>query len=315
MASGLKRKQELFAGIDSPAILRQDAGVVLKPCALCGGRDARRIYMQAHFPVVKCRVCGLIYADEHFRADELAQFYTGDYYQRAYVCHPREIDRKIARDYVRQFMRVAAGRSGGRLLDFGSARGTFLGEIRRRGLDREWELRGIDINPDEVRMGQDAGLPVTCGDIFARELPEAAFDVVTAFSVLEHMQDPIATLRELRRVTRPGGSLVFVVPAGNCLIVRLAELAARVLGNSVRSFTDNVFHEEHLYYFTRQTVAAAFRLAGLEPLGTWGGPSYLETHPTSPFIAVPAYGLRAASFILRRQTMLVAAARRPNAPS
>jgi len=51
-------------------------------------------------------------------------------------------------------------------------------------------------------------------DITAIPVPDASFDVVLCTEVLEHVQDPIATLRELTRVLRPGGKLLLSAPLG-----------------------------------------------------------------------------------------------------
>ena len=296
VSESLKRKQELFSGVEVPEQLRRSDTVVLKPCALCGARDAARIYSQAHFPVVRCHRCGLMYADEHFREPDLAKFYSGDYYQRAYVCHPREIDRKIARGYVRAFQSIDPGNRGGSLLDFGSARGTFLAELLRRGYGDRWKLLGLDINSDEVNMGIAAGLPIVCADLADAALPEASFDAITAFSVLEHMQKPMESLLALTRLLKPGGELLVVIPDGDCLIIKLALLASRLLGDRARSFTDNVFHEEHLYYLEEDACGGLpeVRPDDQDPPGA---PSYLETHPTSFLVALGAWGIRAASFL------------------
>lgn len=297
-------KKELFRSVEAPAGLALDRGAAVKPCFLCGGRAATRLYMQAHFPVVRCDGCRLVYADEHFRAQDLASFYSGDYYQRAYVCHPKEIDRKIARDYVRAFDRVDRRLGRGRLLDFGSARGTFLAELRNRGYGDRWRFEGVDINPDEVRMGQEAGLPVRCVALEDAGFAEATFDAVTAFSVIEHLQDPASVLREISRVLRPGGEVLIIVPHGECLIIKLAVLASRLAGDRCRAFTDNVFHEEHLYYFGRRTLDRALGEAGFKVREWFFEPSYLETHPPGPLVAVGAYALRFASWLFRQQTML-----------
>jgi SAM-dependent methyltransferase len=47
----------------------------------------------------------------------------------------------------------------------------------------------------------------TTGDVYALELDDATFDVVHAHQVLQHLVDPVAALRELHRVLRPGGTL------------------------------------------------------------------------------------------------------------
>jgi SAM-dependent methyltransferase len=43
------------------------------------------------------------------------------------------------------------------------------------------------------------------GDVYGLDFPEATFDVVHAHQVLQHLTDPVAALREMARVTRPGG--------------------------------------------------------------------------------------------------------------
>jgi 2-polyprenyl-3-methyl-5-hydroxy-6-metoxy-1,4-benzoquinol methylase len=310
--------------VDQPMVRGEEAGALrvreyervteLKACVLCGARDARRVYMQAYFPVVRCKSCGLLYADEHFSEVDLEGFYSGNYYERAYVLHPKEIDQKLARDYAQLIERVISGRKEGKLLDFGSARGSFLAELIVRGHAENWDLLGIDINPDEIRLGEEAGLPVMCSELFAAEFEDETFDVVTAFSVIEHMQDPMGTLKELARVLKPGGNLVVIVPNGDCLLVRLAIIAGQLSRRLFRSFTDKVFHEEHFYYFTKKTFASMCYDVGLIPQAIFGAPSYLEVHPTSPWVALGAYGVRFASFILRRQTMLVAIVSKPPEP-
>ena len=309
-ASGRPSKQELFSAIEPNEVFSLDSSVILKVCALCGERRGRRLYMQAHFPVVKCDGCSLVYADEHFRQSQLQEFYSGDYYERAYVCHPPEIDAKIANDYVRAFERVERIMGSGRLLDFGSARGTFLKELQSRGYGENWELSGLDINADEVAMGQASGQALTCGTLDSVGFDPESFDVVTSFSVLEHLQRPLEELKKLHRVLRPGGRLLAIIPSGTCLILRLAILASRMLGERVRGFTDNVFHEEHLYYFSRQTLRRALEQTGFEVESFFGQPSYLETHPPGILIAIAATGLRFASWALRMQTMLGVVARR-----
>ena len=300
----MSSKKDLFKGVESPESLAANPDVALKPCFLCEGVSVKRLYMQEHFPVVRCKGCGLIYADEHFQQVDLETFYSGDYYQRAYVCHPPEIDEKVAADYVRAFEETDKSLKGGRLLDFGSARGTFLGALKDRGFSDRWQLEGVDINPDEVAMGQEAGRKVFCGEVSDPRFEDASYDAVTAFSVLEHLQKPDDVMRDLHRVLRPGGELVAIVPSGRCLILDLAVMASKVIGGPARGFTDNVFHEEHLYYFTRESMTRALRLTGFEPKSWFYLPSYLETHPPGLLVPIGAFGLRLASWALRKQTMM-----------
>ncbi|WP_430783543.1 class I SAM-dependent methyltransferase [Actinoplanes sp. G11-F43] len=84
---------------------------------------------------------------------------------------------------------------------------------------------GLDLTPDMLTAARRAGRG-DCADLVladARQLPvaDAVADVIFAAGLVHHLPDPIAGLRELARVTRPGGTLAIFHPTGR------AELAAR----------------------------------------------------------------------------------------
>jgi SAM-dependent methyltransferase len=99
--------------------------------------------------------------------------------------------------------------AGARLLDAGCGSGRTLDELLRYG-----RVSGVDVNPDAVRCARDRGHPdVHAAHIQRLDFPDCVFDVVTCMDVIEHTADDCCSLRELRRVTRPGGTLVLTVPA------------------------------------------------------------------------------------------------------
>ena len=96
-----------------------------------------------------------------------------------------------------------------RLLDAGCGSGRTLDELARYG-----RVSGVDVNPDAVRCARGRGhADVRVGRIERLDFSDAAFDVVTCMDVIEHTGDDFGSLRELRRVTRPGGTIVLTVPA------------------------------------------------------------------------------------------------------
>jgi SAM-dependent methyltransferase len=101
-------------------------------------------------------------------------------------------------------------KSADRLLDVGVGPGTITVDFAERLTDGP--IVGIDSAPAAVsatlRLAAERGvsnLSVSVGDVYDLEFPDASFDVVHAHQLLQHLSDPIAALRQMRRVCRPGG--------------------------------------------------------------------------------------------------------------
>ena len=88
------------------------------------------------------------------------------------------------------------------------ARAGIVQQTNFRGLAAR--VCGVDLDPrvvdnpmlDEGKIADAGGIPY----------PDAAFDVVFADNVLEHLPDPLAVFREIARVLKPGGVFLFKTP-------------------------------------------------------------------------------------------------------
>ncbi len=97
---------------------------------------------------------------------------------------------------------------GGRLLDVGCGNGRYLSTMRSLG----WQVQGVELSDEGVRVCRLADLPVHHGDLASASFPDAAFDLVTVRHVIEHIPTPHAFMQELARVLKPGGLLVVETP-------------------------------------------------------------------------------------------------------
>jgi len=116
--------------------------------------------------------------------------------------------RQIIKDFLKQ---ICAKLKPDRphILDVGCGTGANLEMLSGFG-----DAEGVDVSPEAITFCRDRGLNnVRLGQ--AEQLPFAdnSFDLVTALDVVEHLDDDVAGLREMRRVLRPGGRALLFVPA------------------------------------------------------------------------------------------------------
>ena len=96
-----------------------------------------------------------------------------------------------------------------RILDVGCGTGANLQMLSRFGV-----AEGVDVSVAALDFCRARGLAeVKQGAAESLPYEDAAFDLVTGLDVVEHLDDDIAGLKEMRRVLRPGGRAVLFVPA------------------------------------------------------------------------------------------------------
>jgi SAM-dependent methyltransferase len=97
---------------------------------------------------------------------------------------------------------------GQRLLDVGSGPGTITADLARfvtEVVAIEVTEEAADLTRAELERQGVTHATVVVGDVHALDLADDSFDVVHAHQVLQHVADPVGALREMLRVTRPGG--------------------------------------------------------------------------------------------------------------
>ena len=120
------------------------------------------------------------------------------------------------------FKRYVGG-PGRRVLDLGCRDGA----LTRAYLDGN-EVVGFDADREALAAAARVGIETHWADLDQPlEVPDASFDVVVAGELLEHLRDPQALVAEIRRVLRPGGTLVASVPNAYRLKGRLRFLLGR----------------------------------------------------------------------------------------
>ena len=123
-------------------------------------------------------------------------------------------------------------------------------------LSRGCEAVGFEADDNVRRIAERWGFDVRIGLFDPAEFPEAHFDVITMDQVVEHVAEPVAFLRGVGRVLKPGGSIVVSTPNSR-------SFAARILGRRWM----NWHAPYHLHHFSGRSLRLASEEAGLEVVG------------------------------------------------
>jgi SAM-dependent methyltransferase len=152
-----------------------------------------------------CRACGVLFVNPLPTASELQKYYSeqGTWAERQAerVKEPKRVTGPRRPDRLMSAIDPHAPRlaSPGKVLDFGCGDGKFLNRMKARG----WETYGIEPSSDAAFRKHHRLLEVP---------QDGSFDFVVLSHVLEHLLDPLNTLRQLAGSLREGGILFVSTP-------------------------------------------------------------------------------------------------------
>lgn len=221
------------------------------PCILCGGNNVQLIGDEGQYGipvnVVLCRNDGLVYLNPRWTKERYNQFYTVEYdrYYRKDMSKSKAIQL-----YRAQFtLDKLPDQTGKRILDIGAGYGNTLDVF---GNIKGVTLAAIEASDGGNKKMQEKGIDVIARDVELEDWHlsrEGEFDLVILSHVLEHLLDPIGTLKKIAHVLSSEGILQIEIP-------NMMEPAG-----SLEKF---YFRAVHTYYFSTATLVQAAKMAGLE---------------------------------------------------
>ncbi len=239
-----------------------DAGTVQREvsfaCLLCGAGDGRPSTRRADLTLLSCGRCGFVQQHPVPTEVEIAAMYE----EEASYCDDLERGEEMFLERDRRVLAELAARGAtGPLLDVGAGAGFLV----RAALERGWEAMGIELSrPSREHIRARVAAPLYDVEIQEAPIANGTVGAVTLSHSLEHVRDPVGTLRRVREVLRPGGLVFVAVPNWRA--------GTRVVLDGQISWVAPC----HVSYFDRGSLARAFRAAGLEPL----------SFETRPFLGV-----------------------------
>ena len=188
------------------------------------------------------------------------------------------------------------------IIDVGCGDGSALAVAA--GLNPEHRFAGVDWSSGALRQARALGLTVLRGDV-APGLPVAdgAADVVIMSELIEHLVDPDGAVAEVRRVLRPGGSLLLSTPNlaawynRGLLAVGIQPVFSEVSLRGVYGRPGSVV-AGHLRLFTRRALAEFLAVSGFRCVTIAGARYHGVPRPLGPLDRAFCSWPSAASILL-----------------
>lgn len=225
-----------------------------QPELLCQRPDGLR--------VARCRACSMAYLPDLPAAEDLARFYADYAAFKEYQPHIRSAGNARREGRYDPFINIllrTGGLRGQRLLELGSSYGSWLQMAR---------AAGADVSAVEIDGGARAfleRLKIPCSETLP---PQGAYDILCAFDVLEHLEDPSSVIARIARCLKSGARILLAVPNGG---------DGETVGPGWIGYRVDL---EHLNYFSARTLDLLLRTHGLFVEQHW---QYMQPVLHAPF--------------------------------
>jgi 2-polyprenyl-3-methyl-5-hydroxy-6-metoxy-1,4-benzoquinol methylase len=253
------------AGEDTDNSIRLNTEEVA--CAVCGDRRRRRLFTEryqlgsdaAELGINRCQTCGQIYVSPRLDYASTHHVYRVDPHRtisHAY-CWSGQASSERFEPMLDRLVKLAPE---GPLLDVGCGTGQFLQAAAAR---KRWTLTGVEPSAGAAEEAERRlGFPVLRTTLDQASLCARDFAVITLLGVLEHLHDPLTTLRCARQMLRADGVLAVYVPNYHYLRWKDAGPAAWIR----RRRRSCLAPQEHLFHFTPRLLAQLLARSGFRLL-------------------------------------------------
>lgn len=246
--------------------LYRTQAVTVEHCVLCAwsGRSRSKTFVVSDTDryrlavrTLLCSCCGFSWSADRLNDDAASEFYR-DHYRDLY--HPagfsaddlfdeQQLRARPLLEFTRSAIeRIARPPHALVVLDVGCGSGG-IGAHVAEVLGAT--TIGLDLDKRFLDRASQAGVPTLLGELSA--VRSGSVDVVIASHVLEHVNDLLGFIAELRRVLRPDGVAVIEVPS--------IRRVGRVYGRTIE-----YLQSAHLWNFDRATLTETFAHGGMQPV-------------------------------------------------
>lgn len=216
---------------------------------LCGKNEYQVLYRLPHdeilYQIVKCNNCYLVYMNPRPSMANIRKFYKKNYYyddqnfDKINYLHAKFFYDEIEKYLVK-----------GSIVDIGASKGFLLNFMKNKKL----QLNGIEPSLSAIRFAKrNFKINIKHGYLESAKILDSSYNNVTAVDIIEHVLNPLDSLRKIYRMLKNDGVAIVETPNIQSLYC--------FIGKDRWSGFVLPFH---LYYFSPMTLKSLFQRAGFK---------------------------------------------------
>ena len=227
----------------------------MSECSICGDSGFDRLYELPNGNLRRCGTCGTVCRDNLVEEKGAVELYDDDDYLEASYFEALKVgasrDQEPYHVYSRVLERLGELTRPDVLLDLGCSYGAFLELAAEHG----WEPLGVELSAKACEYAaRERRLDVFHGTLQAAELPSGSVNAATLWDVIEHLDRPLDTIRELHRVLVPGGVLMLFTINQQSLINRVGHLLFHLTAGKWTKPLVLLYDIHHNFFFDEKTM-------------------------------------------------------------
>lgn len=183
-------------------------------CIICDSKNLLFILRKSKHNLFKCNKCGLIYVYPRPNLNQLVKdCYSQLGEKRKHKKIFSEILDRLDKFKIKDKMKC-------NLLDVGCSTGIFLSIAKERGFN----VYGVEVNERTAEIANNNKLNVFVGVLKNANFKDNYFSIIHLGSVIEHVPDPVALLKESKRILKKGGIIIISTPNSECFWFKASRL-------------------------------------------------------------------------------------------
>ena len=229
-------------------------------CHICGSKNIEK----AQNELSGCNECSLQFLTNFESPEYYNQIYNKNYFNGGVYKNYLEEElyrRQLFSTKMKLIRKYIPGE--GSVLDVGCGMGFFLMEMKNKG----YHVDGLDISKYAANLASEKlNTSIFSGDLTNASLESKQFDIVTFWDVLEHLYNPVESLKEVSRIIKNNGVLVIETLNISCF-------TAKILKEKWPLY----YPPYHLYYYNYRSISRLLENTGFRIIKSFPVQTYIKS--------------------------------------